>query len=96
MGRQDADRSAKPTGAACVRLCRCSCSVTQLDIQLQAAHARQDAAALAELYAAGSAAAQTLDEQCFLTTQAYIFALESNHPLAEKLHAFLVQNQRDA
>lgn len=70
--------------------------MTQLDVQLQAAHARQDAAALAELYAAGSAAAQTLDEQCFLTTQAYIFALESNHPLAEKLHAFLVQNQRDA
>lgn len=96
MGRQDADRSAKPTGAACARLCRCSCSVTQLDIQLQAAHARKDAAALAELYAAGSAAAQTLDEQCFLTTQAYIFALESNHPLAEKLHAFLVQNRRDA
>ena len=57
---------------------------------------RQDAAALAELYAAGSTAAQTLDEQCFLTTQAYIFALESNHPLAEQLHAFLVQNRRDA
>ena len=70
--------------------------MTQLDIQLQAAHARKDSAALAELYAAGSAAAQTLDEQCFLTTQAYIFALESTHPLAEKLHAFLVQNRRDA
>jgi hypothetical protein len=51
---------------------------------------------LAELYAAGSATAQTLDEQCFLATQAYIFALESNHPLAEQLHAFLVQNRRDA
>ena len=68
----------------------------QLDIQVQAAHARQDAAALAELYAAGSATAQTFDEQCFLATQAYIFALESNHPLAEQLHAFLVQNRRDA
>ena len=70
--------------------------MTQLDIQVQAEHARQDAAALAELYAAGSATAQTLDEQCFLATQAYIFALESNHPLAEQLHAFLVQNRRDA
>ena len=68
----------------------------QLDIQVQAAHARQDSAALAELYAAGCATAQTLDEQCFLATQAYIFALESNHPLAEQLHAFLVQNRRDA
>ena len=68
----------------------------QLDIQVQAAHAHQDSAALAELYAAGSATAQTLDEQCFLATQAYIFALESNHPLAEQLHAFLVQNRRDA
>ena len=68
----------------------------QLNIQVQAAHARQDAAALAELYATSSAMAQTLDEQCFLATQAYIFALESNHPLAEQLHAFLVQNRRDA
>ena len=68
----------------------------QLDIQVQAAHARQDSAALAELYAAGSATAHTLDEQRFLATQAYIFALESNHPLAEQLHAFLVHNRRDA
>ena len=70
--------------------------MTQLEIQKRAAHALQDATTLAEVYAAGSATAQTLKEKCFLATRVYIFALESNHPLADQLHAFLVQGRRDA
>ena len=70
--------------------------MSALNDQILRAHASGDKKALATLYSRASKEAETLDSACFFATQAYIFALESNHPLAEQLHAFLVQNRRDA
>ena len=50
---------------------------------------------LIELYAQASKTSINLDEACFLATQAYVMALEKNHPLSESLHRFLMAHDRE-
>ena len=50
---------------------------------------------LIELYAQASKTSINLDEACFLATQAYVLALEKNHPLSEGLHRFLLAHDRE-
>jgi len=66
-----------------------------LDAALCAAHAREDRAALVELYGAAGAR-ETGDAAAFYLTHAYVFALESGDPRAGTLHARLVAMGREA
>ncbi len=69
-----------------------------LDAAILSAHAKDDGAALAGLYAkAGRAhlAAGEIDAGCFFLTQAYIFALEAGHDDAPALRALLKQHGRE-
>ena len=69
-----------------------------LNAAILAAHNRDDASDLAGLY---HRAAQLMGEQgdveafAFLLTQAYVFALESDHPLQTTLHSKLVELGRE-
>ena len=60
-----------------------------LDQRLLDAHARDDRAALVSLYyeAAEHTASETA--KYFYLTHAYIFALDTNHPLTRQLHTLL-------
>ena len=69
-----------------------------LDAAILEAHEREDSALLAKLY--GEAADRKrsqgdIDACWFLTTQAYVFALESGHPDSVELHAALKAAGRD-
>lgn len=69
-----------------------------LDKALLAAHAGNDRAALVEFYAeAGDDAsvAGRLDAACFYWTHAYVFALQSGDPAADRLHARLKAHGRE-
>jgi hypothetical protein len=66
-----------------------------LNSTLIAAHDRGDKRALVELYDKAARDTDDIDHACFLTTQAYIFALDCNHPLRHALHAFLVKHGRE-
>ena len=63
--------------------------MTALNAALLDAHARQDRAALVQLYQ--QAAAQVSGpERSFFLTQAYVFALESGHSDTRALRAALI------
>ncbi|MAI97640.1 MAG: hypothetical protein CML37_02985 [Rhodobacteraceae bacterium] len=66
--------------------------MSQLFIQAQR---ERNTSKLIELYVQASKKNISLDESCFLVTQAYILALESNHPLSNNLHKFLVSHNRE-
>lgn len=69
-----------------------------LEKQILAAHGLNDGYRLAELYARGAEIkheAGELDAAGFLLTQAFVFALESGHPIAEMLRAKLVADGRE-
>jgi len=69
-----------------------------LEKRILAAHGLNDGFRLAELYAQGAEIkreAGELDAAGFLLTQAFVFALESGHPMAEILRAKLVADDRE-
>ena len=67
-------------------------SINQLFAQAQK---ERNNSKLIELYAQASKTSINLDEACFLATQAYVLALEKNHPLSEVLHRFLIAHDRE-
>lgn len=63
-----------------------------LDAALMEAHAAGDGRALVGLYSQAAEIAETSgdpDAMCFFLTQAYVFALETDAPEADALHARL-------
>ena len=54
--------------------------MSDLDARLLAAHAAGDTAALARLYTEAAQAEEDPDARGFFLTQAYVFALELDHP----------------
>ena len=69
-----------------------------LEKQILAAHGSNDGYRLAELYAQGAEIkrkAGELDAAGFLLTQAFVFALESDHPNSDMLRAKLVADGRE-
>ena len=66
-----------------------------LNYELLKAHTEKDTFKLCELYAKAAAAQCDVNAACFLATQAYVFAVQSNHPLIESLHAFLKKHGRE-
>ncbi|MEY2991925.1 MAG: hypothetical protein RI946_1319 [Pseudomonadota bacterium] len=66
-----------------------------LNEQLLAAHDHGDKAALVALYHQAAKDVGDINSACFYATQAYIFALDCNHPDARALHAFLVEHGRE-
>ena len=69
-----------------------------LDRQILDAHAREDGAALARLYARAADMAETdgnIDGCCFFLTQAYVFALQAGVAEADELHARLLAYGRE-
>jgi hypothetical protein len=66
-----------------------------LEDQILTAHGTGDTRLLAELYARAAESVSDHDQTCFLSTQAYVYALQSNHPLKSKLHAFLRLHGRE-
>jgi len=69
-----------------------------LDSALLAAHDEGDGWCLAQLYVRAGDLAEAdgrVDATCFFLTQAYVFALEVDHPLAETLHARLFSYGRE-
>ncbi len=63
--------------------------MADLNDRLLAAHATGDKEALVSLYAQASDAAATPRAAAFFLTQAYVFALDSGHPMASELLARL-------
>lgn len=77
--------------------------MSDLDARLLAAHAAGDKAALVTLYRQAAEAASGAAEAAsgaaatgFFLTQAYVFALDTGHPEASRLHARLVDMGREA
>ena len=70
-------------------------SEQDLEDQILNAHETDDTRLLTELYAAAAENVLNHDQACFLATQAYVYALQSNHPLKSKLHAFLKLHGRE-
>ncbi|MEM6547580.1 MAG: hypothetical protein AAF713_07515 [Pseudomonadota bacterium] len=69
-----------------------------LDRALLAAHADADGLTLAALYADASdlsEAAGDIDAAAFYMTHAYVFALETGHPMADAFHARLLALGRE-
>ena len=50
---------------------------------------------LVELYAEAMELSEDTDFTCFLATQAYVLALESNHPLTKKFYNYLILYNRE-
>ena len=67
-----------------------------LEDQIIRAHETNNIWLLAKLYADAAERGLDQDHACFLATQAYVYALQSNHPLKSKLHAFLKSHGREA
>ena len=65
-----------------------------LDARLLAAHDAGDGVALVGLYTAAANAAQDIETECFFLTHAWIFALETNCPATDELHARLLKHGR--
>ena len=63
-----------------------------LNARISDAHARNDKDGLIKLYHQAAQDSQDADETCFFLTYAYIFALETGHPLthdlAQKLQSY--------
>ncbi|WP_238371168.1 hypothetical protein [Heliomarina baculiformis] len=66
-----------------------------LETRLLEAHAQDDRTALVALYAEAADTANNPTASGFYLTHAYVYALETAHPLAEKLHSRLVAEGRD-
>ena len=66
-----------------------------LEYDLLNAHSEKDIRKLCTLYAKAADAQCDVNSACFLATQAYVFGLQSNHPLVESLHAFLKKHGRE-
>ncbi len=66
-----------------------------LDAALLAAHAADDRRALVALYTQAAEAANAADATGFYLTHAYIFALDTGHPQAARLHARLKTEGRE-
>ncbi len=67
-----------------------------LDRKLLNAHERGDKTALVTLYSQAADNANTDDAKYFYMTHAYIFALDTGHPIAQQLRAKLVIAGREA
>ena len=70
-------------------------SINHINQLFNQAQKERNTSELIELYAQASKTSINLDESCFLATQAYVLALEKNHPLSEDLHRFLVTHNRE-
>lgn len=70
--------------------------MSDLDARLLAAHAAGDHAALVTLYAEAADRAEGPDAAAFFRTQAYVLALELDHPAAAPLRARLVAAGRES
>lgn len=71
-------------------------NLQNLDARLLAAHARNDKAALVDLYTEAADTANDLDAACFYLTHAYIFALDTGAAAVPALHARLKAHGREA
>ncbi len=60
--------------------------MSDLEGALLAAHAADNQTALVSLYKAAADAVKDTSAEGFFLTQAYVFALESNHPDSRHLH----------
>ena len=69
--------------------------MSDLDARLLVAHEANDRAALIALYQQAAEQAQTVDAACFFLTQAYVFALEVNHPDTQAIRARLQAEGRE-
>ena len=70
----------------------------ELDTEILAAHANQDAYALAGLYEKASELEllqENFDAAGFLLTHAYVFALESGHPQVDEMKQRLAADGRE-
>ena len=70
----------------------------ELDAAILRAHANEDGATLARLYVKAADLSEKdhdIDGCCFFLTQAYVFALQSDAPEADALHARLVAYGRE-
>lgn len=70
--------------------------MSDLETCLLAAHAVGDKLACVTLYEEAAASAKTTEAQGFYLTQAYVYALEANHPSATALHQRLKAMGREA
>ncbi|UWQ89855.1 hypothetical protein QEZ52_13785 [Aliisedimentitalea scapharcae] len=70
--------------------------MSNLDARLLDAHAAKDEWALVRLYCEAADSATDEDAAWFFLTQAYVFALEQNHPDLEPLRARLVAGGRES
>ena len=70
-------------------------NTVSLDEQIMLAHENHDAHRLSYVYEQGALRADTVDSACFLATQAYIFALESDHHNQDRLRQFLIKHGRE-
>ncbi|MDQ7069767.1 MAG: hypothetical protein Q9M48_03320 [Rhodobacterales bacterium] len=70
--------------------------MTTLDQSLHASHETGDHRALVGLYTQAADQAEPLNAACFFLTNAYVYALETNHPQRHALHARLVAEGREA
>lgn len=66
-----------------------------LENEFLKAHTEKDTFKLCTLYAKAADTQCDVNTACFLATQAYVFGLQSNHPLVESLHAFLKKHGRE-
>jgi len=72
---------------------------TGLERRILAAHARNDGAALAELYERGAAGwlrQGDTDAAAFYLTQAYVFALDAGTPGVDRLRSRLIAMGRES
>ena len=68
--------------------------MSDLNTKLLAAHDTGDHVALVTLYTQAADQAGETDAACFFLTQAYIYALEQNHPDTAHIHARLAEHGR--
>jgi len=66
-----------------------------LEGQILMAHEENNTQLLTELYANAAQRVSDHDKACFLATQAYVYALQSDHPLKSKLKNFLKRHGRE-
>ena len=66
-----------------------------LEHYLLKAHTEKDSFKLCALHAKAADTQCDVNTAFFLATQAYVFGLQSNHPLVESLHAFLKKHGRE-
>ena len=70
--------------------------MSDLQARLLEAHARDDKAALSELYALAAGTATDLNEVAFFLTQAYVFSLDAGLLSAPALRAQLIALGRES